>query len=146
MCSLFIIFFLSDNCHICDLIIITCFLSCFFFLTGICFASWASRIPDIKMQLGLSDGAFGGFLFFLPIGTFVGIPISGSITAKFGSKKIIILASILYPLSLLVLGFVNSTTFLAIALFIFGMAGNLFNVSVNTQAAALSKLFEKSIT
>lgn len=44
------------------------------------------------------------------------------------------------------LGFVNSTTFLAIALFIFGMAGNLFNVSVNTQAAALSKLFEKSIT
>lgn len=63
-------------------------LSCFFFLTGICFASWASRIPDIKMQLGLSDGAFGGFLFFLPIGTFVGIPISGSITAKFGSKKL----------------------------------------------------------
>lgn len=121
-------------------------LSCFFFLTGICFASWASRIPDIKMQLGLSDGAFGGFLFFLPIGTFVGIPISGTVTAKFGSKKIIILASILYPLSLLVLGFVNSTTFLAIALFIFGMAGNLFNVSVNTQAAALSKLFEKSIT
>ena len=27
-------------------------LSGFFFLTGICFASWASRIPDIKMQLG----------------------------------------------------------------------------------------------
>ena len=57
-------------------------LSGYFFLTGICFASWASRIPDIKMQLGLSDGAFGGILLFLPIGTFLGIPISGSITAK----------------------------------------------------------------
>ena len=71
-------------------------LSGFFFLTGICFASWASRIPDIKMQLGLSDGAFGGILFFLPIGSFVGIPISGSLTAKQGSKVMVIIASIIY--------------------------------------------------
>ena len=121
-------------------------LSGFFFLTGICFASWASRIPDIKMQLGLSDGAFGGILFFLPIGSFVGIPISGSLTAKHGSKKIIIIASLLYPLTLIALGFAHTTTVLAIVLFVFGMAGNMFNVSINTQAAALSKLFEKSIT
>lgn len=121
-------------------------LSGFFFLTGICFASWASRIPDIKMQLGLSDGAFGGILFFLPIGSFIGIPISGSLTAKQGSKRIVIIASIIYPLSLIALGFANTTTLLAIVLFLFGMAGNLFNVAINTQAAALSKLFDKSIT
>ena len=121
-------------------------LSGFFFLTGICFASWASRIPDIKMQLGLSDGAFGGILFFLPIGSFVGIPISGSLTAKQGSKVMVIIASIIYPISLVALGFANTTTLLAIVLFLFGMAGNLFNVAINTQAAALSKLFEKSIT
>ena len=96
-------------------------LSGFFFLTGICFASWASRIPDIKMQLGLSDGAFGGILFFLPIGSFIGIPISGSLTAKQGSKRIVIIASIIYPLSLIALGFANSTTLLAIVLFLFGM-------------------------
>ena len=120
-------------------------LSGFFFLTGICFASWASRIPDIKMQLGLSDGAFGGILFFLPIGSFIGIPISGSLTAKQGSKVMVIIASIIYPISLVALGFANTTTLLAIVLFLFGMAGNLFNVAINTQAAALSKLFEKSI-
>ncbi|MCX6203100.1 MAG: MFS transporter [Bacteroidetes bacterium] len=121
-------------------------LSGFFFLTGICFASWASRIPDIKMQLGLSDGAFGAILFFLPIGSFLGIPISGSLTAKQGSKKIVIIASIVYPLTLVALGFAHTTTLLAIGLFLFGIAGNMFNVSINTQAAALSKLFDKSIT
>ena len=63
-------------------------LSGFFFLTGICFASWASRIPDIKMQLGLSDGAFGGLLFFLPIGSFLGIPISGTLTASIYSTTV----------------------------------------------------------
>ena len=120
-------------------------LSGYFFLTGICFSSWASRIPDIKMQLGLSDGAFGGLLFFLPIGSFLGIPISGSLTAKHGSKKMVTIAAVLYPISLISLGVATSTTQLAICFFIFGMAGNLFNVSVNTQAASLSKLFNKSI-
>ena len=121
-------------------------LSGFFFLTGICFASWASRIPDIKMQLGLSDGAFGGLLFFLPIGSFIGIPISGSLTARYGSKKMVSIAAIVYPLVLVTLGFAHTTILLAITLFFFGIAGNLFNVSINTQAAALSKLFDKSIT
>jgi MFS family permease len=120
-------------------------LSGYFFLTGICFSSWASRIPDIKMQLGLSDGAFGGLLFFLPIGSFLGIPFSGSLTAKHGSKKVVTIAAVIYPISLISLGIATSTTQLAFCLFIFGMAGNLFNVSVNTQAASLSKLFDKSI-
>ena len=121
-------------------------LSGYFFLTGICFSSWASRIPDIKMQLGLSDGAFGGLLFFLPIGSFLGIPISGSLTAKHGSKKIVTIAAIIYPIALISLGATSKITQLAICLFLFGMAGNLFNVSVNTQAANLSKHFDKSIT
>jgi MFS family permease len=121
-------------------------LSGYFFLTGICFSSWASRIPDIKLHLGLSDGAFGGLLFFLPIGSFLGIPISGSLTAKYGSKKIVTIAALIYPLALMSLGLANNITFLAICLFLFGMTGNLFNVSVNTQAANLSKFFDKSIT
>ena len=121
-------------------------LSGYFFLTGICFASWASRIPDIKMQLGLSDGAFGGLLFFLPIGSFLGIPISGSLTAKHGSKTMVSIAAFIYPIALISLGLANNTTLLAICLFGFGMTGNLFNVSVNTQAANLSKHFDKSIT
>lgn len=121
-------------------------LSGYFFLTGICFSSWASRIPDIKMHLNLSDGAFGGLLFFLPIGSFLGIPISGSLTAKYGSKKIVTIAALVYPIALISLGFTNTITQLAICLFIFGMTGNLFNVSVNTQAANLSKHFDKSIT
>lgn len=120
-------------------------LSGYFFLTGICFASWASRIPDIKIHLGLSDGAFGAFLFFLPIGSFLGIPISGSLTAKYGSKTMVSIASVLYPLALINISFANTTTYLAFALFLFGMIGNMFNVSVNTQATSLSKLFEKSI-
>jgi hypothetical protein len=33
--------------------------SAFLFCQGLCFASWASRIPDIKTTLQLSDALFG---------------------------------------------------------------------------------------
>ncbi len=122
-------------------------LSGYFFFTGICFASWASRIPDIKLSLGLSDAQFGGMLLFLPLGSFIGIPISGSLTTRYGSNKMLKMASVLYPLALVNIGWAAGTFVwhLAIALFVFGMIGNLFNVSVNTQAVELAKLFDKSI-
>jgi hypothetical protein len=40
----------------------------FFFIVGLSFASWASRIPDIKSKLHLNDAALGGLLFALPVG------------------------------------------------------------------------------
>jgi predicted MFS family arabinose efflux permease len=57
------------------------------------------------------------------------------------------IASALYPLALVNIGWAADTNVihLGLALFIFGMIGNLFNVSVNTQAVELAKLFEKSI-
>lgn len=35
----------------------------FFFLQGLVFASWASRIPDIKQALALNEAQLGGVLF-----------------------------------------------------------------------------------
>ncbi len=120
-------------------------LSGFFFFTGICFASWASRIPDIKIQLSLNDAQFGGMLLFLPLGSFLGIPISGSLNSIYGSNRMLKIAAVLYPCTLILLGLSTNTWQLGICLFLFGMTGNLYNVSVNTQAVVLSKFFEKSI-
>ena len=40
--------------------------SLFFFGMGFSFATWASRIPDIKSMLQLSEAALGTLLFALP--------------------------------------------------------------------------------
>ena len=60
--------------------------STFFFLFGLCFATWASRIPDIKLKLQLSDGELGGVLFALPVGLMTSLPISGWMVGKYGSR------------------------------------------------------------
>ncbi|AEW00648.1 MFS transporter [Niastella koreensis] len=117
----------------------------FFFIAGLCFASWASRIPDIKQQLQLSDGGLGAVLLALPVGLMVSLPFSGWLVHHFGSRKMVLLAAILYPLVLCNIGLVQQTWQLVVVLFAFGLLGNLFNISVNTQAVSLEVLYGRSI-
>src|SRR5664279_1295861 len=119
--------------------------SSFFFLAGICFASWASRIPDIQTRLQLNSAALGGVLLCLPIGLLTSLPIAGFLVAKYGSRIIVMLAAILYSCTLPMLGFSGSVTQLMITLFVFGFGGNMMNISINTQAVATEGLYHKPI-
>ncbi len=117
----------------------------YFFIAGITFASWASRIPDIKQKLELNDAELGGILFALPTGSMVSLPISGWLVAKLGSRTVMLLAALCYPLVLSLLGTADSVVILTSLLFLFGLLGNMMNISVNTQAVAVEELYGKSI-
>jgi MFS family permease len=117
----------------------------FFFIAGLCFASWASRIPDIKLHLKLSDAGLGGVLLALPAGLMVSLPFSGWLVHHFGSRKMVLLSAVLYASVLSTVGLVNATWQLVLALFIYGLVGNLLNIAVNTQAVSLEVLYGRSI-
>jgi len=119
--------------------------SVFFFIAGLSFASWASRIPDIKLKLHLNEGALGSVLFALPVGLMISLPLSGFLVTRFGSKKVVTLAALLYPVVLVLLGLVTSVWQLAGALFLFGVSANMFNISVNTQAVGVEVKYGRSI-
>ncbi|MDR6562554.1 MULTISPECIES: MFS transporter [unclassified Arcicella] len=116
-----------------------------FFLCGISFASWASRIPDMKELLHLSDAALGTVLFAMPIGSLTALPIAGVIIHKFGSKKITLFAVFFYFISLPLLGLSASPINLGISLFIFGFGSDLLNIAMNVQAVGVEKLQKRSI-
>ncbi|HYK44318.1 MAG TPA: MFS transporter, partial [Parafilimonas sp.] len=78
--------------------------SVFFFVAGITVSSWASRIPDIKEKLQLSEAALGGVLFALPVGQLVSLPLSGWLISRFGSRQLVTAAAILSPLTPNLLG------------------------------------------
>jgi MFS family permease len=119
--------------------------SCFFFIAGICFFSWASRIPDIQNQLHLNNAALGGILLCLPAGLLTSLPAAGFLVAKFGSRIIVIIAAVSYAITLPMLAFANSPALLMITLFFFGFGGNMLNISMNTQAVGTEKFYEKPI-
>jgi MFS family permease len=117
----------------------------YFFSMGLVFASWASRIPDIKTKLHLNDAIFGSILFSLPVAQFLMMTFSGKLVTRFGSRKVALFALPLYALCLTNIGLVNEGWQLAIALFSFGVAGNLCNISINTQGVSAERLYDRPI-
>lgn len=118
---------------------------CLYFCTGICFSSWASRIPDIKIALGLGDAAWGTILLMIPIGQICGMTISGLLISKVGSKRIFPIALTGYVLALLAVGFSSTEYALIMSLIVFGFFGNFCNISVNTQAVTLENAYNRPI-
>jgi MFS family permease len=119
--------------------------SAFYFGQGIAFASWASRIPDIKGHLHLGDAGLGTILLALPAGQIVTMPISGRAVARWGSKRILTMAAPFYVVALSLIGLVNAPWQLAACLFLFGIVGNFANIAVNTQGVEAEKLYPKPI-
>lgn len=119
--------------------------STLFFLQGLCFATWASRIPSIQQQLALSDSLLGLVLFAIPVGSLLSLVFSGVLVTCFGSKKVAANALLLYSLFLPVIGFANSPVLLIGSLVLFGMAGNVANIAINTQAVHLEARYGRNI-
>jgi MFS family permease len=120
-------------------------LSALFFFMGICFASWAARIPDIQTKFQLSEGQLGTILLCLPIGSMLGLPIAGWSVHRYGSRSVILICSFAYALTLPLIGLAPSTWIIALVLMTFGMLGNIMNISLNTQALGLEDQLGKSI-
>lgn len=89
--------------------------SLFYFSLGLSFASWASRIPEIKTALHLSDAAFGSILFALPVGQFLMMTFSGRLVTRYGSRKMLLIALPVYTICLSNIGLVTQGWQLAIA-------------------------------
>jgi MFS family permease len=116
-----------------------------YFCMGLCFSSWASRIPDIKSALHLNDAMLGSILFALPVGQLLMMSFSGKLVTRFGSRKVLLIALPVYTICLNNVGLVKEGWQLAITLFLFGIAGNLCNISINTQGVAAERLYERPI-
>ncbi len=116
-----------------------------FFFIGLCFASWAARIPDIQAKFQLSEGQLGTLLLFLPLGSMIGLPIAGWSVHQFGSRRVIMIGSFAYALTLPLIGLAPTTWLIIPVLICYGMLGNIMNISLNTQALDLEDQMGKSI-
>jgi MFS family permease len=73
------------------------------------------------------------------------LPVSGWLVSRFGSRPMVIVGSVFYPLILLMLGSSTSVLQLVLSLFSFGIMGNLINIAMNTQAVGVETLYGRSV-
>jgi MFS family permease len=120
-------------------------ISMYFFFFGFTFATWASRIPDMQQRLHLTETTLGAVLLAMPLGSFLTLPFPGYLSGKFGSRRMGFIAAVIYTLLLILIGFAPNVLLLTFFMFLFGSAGNIMNVAINTQALALEKLYKRVI-
>jgi MFS family permease len=137
--------FAPQNISMADRSTYRLFLSVFFFLSGFAFASWASRIPTIKTTFGFNDAELGTILLFMPISSMIGLPISGWLVSKYDSRVPLAAAFVMMGTAVLLIGFSVSTPMLIFSICFFAFALRMLNISMNTQAITVQKMYDKRI-
>lgn len=118
----------------------------FFLAQGLCFSSWASRIPDIKEHFEVNYAFYWGLvLFMIPVGKFVAIPLAGYLVSKLGSRIMVQVSIMGYALSLFAIGAAEHIYALGVFLFSFGVFWNLCDISLNTQGIGIERLYGRTI-
>jgi MFS family permease len=116
-----------------------------FFICGLGISSWAIMVPFAKERLALNDGSLGLLLLLLGAGAISMMPVTGILIYRFGSRIIILLASILVAITLPLLLIMNTVVSLGIALFIFGSAIGTVDVAMNAHGVQVQNLHGKPI-
>lgn len=120
-------------------------LSTYFFISGFFFSTWASRIPSIKESFNLNEAQLGNLLLTMPIGSLIGLPISGWLVSKFESRFPLLASLVFLSLGLTWIGFADNLFELVAAISIFAFSIRIFNISMNTQSITLQKSYTKKI-
>ncbi|WP_442795559.1 MFS transporter [Pelobium manganitolerans] len=121
------------------------FIGLIFFFIGVSFATWASRIPNIKANFQLNDAELGSLLILMPISSMVSLPFSGWLVSRFNSRKPLIVSIFINALSLMLIGNANSIFLLSVGISGYAFTTRTLNLSLNTQGVNLQKLFSRNI-
>lgn len=120
-------------------------LSTYFFLSGLCFATWASRIPTIKDFFHFNEAQLGTVLLSMPISSLIGLPISGWLVSKFDSRLPLIVAMLFLTLALTFIGFADTPFLLVASLSLYSFSSRILYISMNTQSITIQKKYTKKI-
>ena len=115
--------------------------------SGFGFASWASRIPQLRDQLDLSAATLGWVLLSVAAGAVLALPLSGPAVTRLGSRRTVASMSVLMGASLVLLagGYLMGVLPVVFALFLLGFANGAWDVAMNVQGAAVERRLNRSI-
>jgi HAD superfamily hydrolase (TIGR01509 family) len=116
-----------------------------FLADGLLVGTWASRIPAVKHEAGLTDSGLGLALFAAALGALVAMPIAGWLTVRVGSRAVAVAALLTGSAALATLAFAGSFAVVALALFGFGAGVGATNVAVNAQGLLVERAHGRSI-
>jgi MFS family permease len=118
-----------------------------FIAAGVAFASWASRIPQVRDALLLTPATLGLVLLASAAGSVISLPLSGPVITRIGSRRTLTVMSILTAMSLagVAIGYHQGRLSVVIALFFLGIGYGSWDVAMNVQGATVERLLGRAI-
>jgi len=120
-------------------------ISLFFFADGLLIGSWASRIPAVQAQAGLTNTRLGLALFAASLGALGAMPFAGRLCERIGSRRVTVAGLVVMCGSLFGASTAGGITELSLALLGFGAGFGSVNVAANAQGIALERAYGRTI-
>ncbi|MDB9729409.1 MFS transporter [Amylibacter sp.] len=116
-----------------------------FFAAGFSMGCCAPFFPFVKENVSADKSQFGLLLLCLGIGAIIAMPITGILSAKRGSKPMILLGGLSMVVLLPILVTVSSPLILAVVLFLFGAALGTLDVAMNVHGVEVEQKEKRSL-
>src|SRR3954452_24314285 len=112
-----------------------------FILSGFAFASWASRIPQVRDALELSPRGLGLVLLAIAVGSVVSMPLSGLVVARLGTARTITVMTVVAAVGLVTagLGYRVGVAPVVVGLFALGVGNGTWDVAMNVEGSAVDQ-------
>ncbi len=110
-----------------------------FFVSGLAMAAWAPLVPYAKSRLAIDEATLGALLLCIGIGSLAAMPLTGTITARFGCRRIILIAGAVIGAALPLMAAVDTVPLMAAALLMFGAGLGTIDVAMNIQAVMVER-------
>ena len=108
-----------------------------FAANGGLFATWVSRIPAIRDELGASERGLGFALLFTAVGSLVAMPLSARMISGFGARRVMAACIVVCCLAYPALGIAPDLVVLSLVLLVLGAGVGVWDVAMNVSAHAV---------
>jgi fucose permease len=115
--------------------------------SGFAFASWASRIPQVRDRLHLDSAALGLVLLAIAAGSLLALPLSGPVVTRIGSARTVMAMAVLLGAGLVTaaVGSLAGIVPVVIGLFLLGFGNGAWDVAMNVQGTVVERRLGRSI-
>ena len=116
-----------------------------FFVLGVGVSAWATLVPYAKARLVLDEADLGLLLLCVGVGSLVAMPFAGTLTGRFGCRKVLLASLPVFLGVLPLLASVESTAIMALCLLVFGASMGLMDVALNIQSVFVEQAAGKPL-
>ncbi|TWD40578.1 cyanate permease [Pantoea sp. SJZ147] len=102
-------------------------------------SAWAPLVPYARDRLHLDGASLGALLLCLGIGSLLAMPVTGTLVARFGCRRVMVCSTLVVLFMMPLLATVQTHLLMAATLMLFGAGLGMLDVAMNYQAVEVEK-------